>query len=404
MTDLEIDLRILKRIFDDFKGAIELESRKIGEPSQFRSFSNLITSKQEGYKTDIFGKGRTILALDTWDKQSIGKGIILENVIQSYSVKNNNLYHWRSLNELKESSKDKKKIIYLENLFFKLYKDPESSPGEIFDKLATIIRHYDAIAYLFFLKDLNQYLPIAPSHFDKFFSSVRSDFRTSGQINWNNYRQYLAYNHEVQNLLIEWGVKDVSLLDAHSFCWMTVNWLKSHPNTELPEPESEELEIDSDCKLNELPHPDPNNPDDSDDTTDYIEKSLRNQNLGKFAERWVLEQEVRRLNKCNKPVLANKVHSVSKKTRLGYDIESFDEDGTPRHIEVKTIQKRRDLISFYISRNELNRGRNISNYWIYCVLGPDTTCPTLRHFPIDKMKPEWLTPTEFFVRIPFKKF
>ena len=78
---------------------------------------------------------------------------------------------------------------------------------------------------------------------------------------------------------------------------MTVIWIKNHPNTRLSEPESFELDIDLEYTFNDMLDSKLNNhgDDDSEDTTDYVKKSVRNQDLGKYAERWVLDFEKRRL-------------------------------------------------------------------------------------------------------------
>ena len=53
---------------------------------------------------------------------------------------------------------------------------------------------------------------------------------------------------------------------------------------------------------------------------------------------------------------------------LGYDILSYELDGTPRYIEVKTTKRNRsNSFSFYISHNELEKSKVLKNYWIYQV-------------------------------------
>lgn len=51
---------------------------------------------------------------------------------------------------------------------------------------------------------------------------------------------------------------------------------------------------------------------------------------------------------------------------LGYDVLSYELDGIPRYIEVKTTKENRsDRFSFHISRNELEKSKVLKNYWIY---------------------------------------
>ena len=48
---------------------------------------------------------------------------------------------------------------------------------------------------------------------------------------------------------------------------------------------------------------------------------------------------------------------------LGYDILSYEEDGTPRYIEVKTTEHRSDNgeLYFFISQNELEKAKTLKN-------------------------------------------
>ena len=50
---------------------------------------------------------------------------------------------------------------------------------------------------------------------------------------------------------------------------------------------------------------------------------------------------------------------------IGYDIDSFDDNGNPIHIEVKTNSGNKSYLDFYITDNELQHLINDSNYYIY---------------------------------------
>ncbi|MBI1849632.1 MAG: hypothetical protein HYR85_04755 [Planctomycetes bacterium] len=90
---------------------------------------------------------------------------------------------------------------------------------------------YDLVAYLFFLKDWNRFMPIAPTTFDEAFRLLEIGVVTSHQCSWENYAQYNAALLEVQRALRdEDGASDARLIDAHSFCWIRVR-------RELPESE-----------------------------------------------------------------------------------------------------------------------------------------------------------------------
>lgn len=408
MKDVDIDPRILRNIFQDFKRSIERESKQYGETSKFTSFSNIITSEQEGYKTEIFGTGHIILGMKNWKEEFIGDGTILNSLIKSYGGKDNNLVDWRSLNELKKALNDNKRRKKLERLIFDLYRNPTVSPSQIFGLLQPLIKNYDAVAYPFFLKDMNQFVPIKPRHFDRFFEKVGSKFRTSGKCSWENYHLFITYIRWVRNWLENEGIDNVSLIDAHSFCWMAVNWLESHPQAPLTIPILKNLNIDSNRPMKDQSNADTAATHASGHTpsndSDPAEWDKRKRDLGDAAERWVKDSEIERLRRLGFQNPEEAVNNVSQNRGLGYDIESREIDGTPRFIEVKTIQKRNNSITFYISRNELKKGNSLNNYWIYCVLNPDSEKPEIRHFPITALNDKWLIPETYFVEVPIKDF
>lgn len=106
-----------------------------------------------------------------------------------------------------------------EKLIFELY-FTDKNEGEIFTDLTNITRQYDVLSYIFFLKDLNRFVPNKASYFDNAFKLIGiEDFKTSFNCNWVNYKQFLAIINDVKELLEEISSRDVSLLDAHTFLW-----------------------------------------------------------------------------------------------------------------------------------------------------------------------------------------
>lgn len=94
-----------------------------------------------------------------------------------------------------------------------------------------------------------------------------------------------------------------------------------------------------------------------------------NHKLGKLGEEFVIGYERQRLRGVGKPDLAEKVERISE-TRgdgAGYDVLSFEEDGTERYIEVKTTNSGKNY-PFYISANELDFSEDFSEkYYLYRV-------------------------------------
>ena len=89
--------------------------------------------------------------------------------------------------------------------------------------------------------------------------------------------------------------------------------------------------------------------------------------IGKKGEDYVYEYEFRRLNKLNKPELANKIYKHCDNNDFpGWDITSYDTNGKKKYIEVKSARKNKR--SFTITSNEWNAAkREKENYYIYIV-------------------------------------
>lgn len=94
--------------------------------------------------------------------------------------------------------------------------------------------------------------------------------------------------------------------------------------------------------------------------------------LGELGETIVKLLEEKRLEKAGCGHLASKIEIMSRKSnKYGYDILSFNEDGTKRFIEVKTTTKG-IAEPFKITYRELETSRNYEDtgqYWIYRIYG-----------------------------------
>lgn len=104
---------------------------------------------------------------------------------------------------------------------------------------------------------------------------------------------------------------------------------------------------------------------------DYLAQEARNRSLGHAGELFVMELESRRLRAAGKKVLSDRIEHVASTQGdgLGYDVHSFEEDGSERLIEVKTTAFG-ELTPFYVSRNELSRSEiDAARYQVYRVFG-----------------------------------
>ena len=104
-------------------------------------------------------------------------------------------------------------------------------------------------------------------------------------------------------------------------------------------------------------------------TPDYAERDSRNRKLGLEGELLALDFEKRRLMDLGQPSLAEKIihTSVVQGDGAGYDIKSFNEDGSVRFIEVKTTKGPLNT-DFFMSPNELKFAeQNSDNFFLYRV-------------------------------------
>ena len=103
--------------------------------------------------------------------------------------------------------------------------------------------------------------------------------------------------------------------------------------------------------------------------TDYVAKQRINSKIGNAGEEWVVKiYEPARLKRAGLDTLSKKIEWVSKKSdAYGYDILSFDTDGQPIYIEVKTTNGPLES-EFYISDYELAASRYFGDrYRLYRV-------------------------------------
>lgn len=109
----------------------------------------------------------------------------------------------------------------IESLLYRLY-CTDADEGSLFDQLSELTTgKYPLLAYLYFLKDMDRFMPILPSGFDRAFLSLSIDFSTERQCNWENYKTYNQTLDSLRTFIgASAGIENVRLIDAHSFCWI----------------------------------------------------------------------------------------------------------------------------------------------------------------------------------------
>jgi len=168
------------------------------------------------------------------------------------------------------------------------------------------------------------------------------------------------------------------------FQWQLLDWdeLNSHTHTvhELTKsthpqkPQTKKLEL-----VDKLPKKQRRQGTDTETfrakkSPDYARRDASNRRLGLDGELLVIEYEQKRLNDLGRGDLAGKiVHtSVLQGDGAGYDISSFNHDGSPRYIEVKTTRGSLNT-DFYMSPNEINFSEQYSSsFYLYRVYDFDS--------------------------------
>ncbi|CAN7290208.1 hypothetical protein [Pararhizobium sp. LjRoot238] len=201
----------------------------------FTNFEEGLAASWEDYKPKLRDHALTILAPDTWSEATIGSGKILRHVIDAIEIQDsrrnltNNLVFWqnryghtnRNHRVFIEAQINPKLRNEVERLLYALYVG-DGDEGELFEELSVITGgKYPLLAYLYFLKDIDRFMPIQPTGFDRLFKEMGINFSTLRQCSWENYSAFLDLLQQMRPLIEqEAGMKSVRLIDAHSFCWI----------------------------------------------------------------------------------------------------------------------------------------------------------------------------------------
>ncbi|HMJ48402.1 MAG TPA: HNH endonuclease [Ferruginibacter sp.] len=219
-----VETYILESLYNDFVYFLKTNDE------DFKSFqSSPFVEREENYKYAVYTEAKESLEQQWWKPSDIGTGKIQERVknaiktklVYKYQYHNNNLVDWRKRDDFSKIPISNS----LENTLFNFYKN-KTKDSQVFDEFLTLGLSYQLIAYLYFIKDRNRYLPITQERFDEIFDLIGiKDFKTSGQASWDNYNEYIDIIKQVRDFL---KVKepDTTLLDAHSFLFILGSQMK----------------------------------------------------------------------------------------------------------------------------------------------------------------------------------
>jgi hypothetical protein len=354
-------------------------------------------ASQENYKNWLPGQAQDILKAHSWSRKNIGDGNILARVIQAIEIPGNNLLQWQARNgpksrvhsNLLKIKRHSAKCREIETCFYQLYKN-RTTDSSLFERIIEVSgRRYELLAYLFFIAAPHQFLPIRTKSFDKAFAELGVEHRTANRCDWDNYQTFIKIIKSVQKQLQAEGIEDATLLDAHSFCWILSRKDSARREFKVPALMAFQGRI-----LAHKPNGTFSVKEDA-EIRDMQQEMIKRNAAGQIAEEAALKAERRRLQKAGRSDLAEKVQSVADKPGLGYDIQSFELDGSERFIEVKNVSQGN---RFFISESEWLNSRNRSNYFFYLVQGIERERPLVTIMSAVELEYHHLCPTQYVVR------
>jgi hypothetical protein len=235
MSGASIDSKAFSEAFARFQ---KLVTARSGHP--FQGFDEGLAAVWESYKPRLRDHALDLLRVGEWSADDIGSGVILNRMIEAIEIQEsrsnltNNLVFWqnryghanRDHRALLEATSNPKLRRDLERLLFGLYR--ENADEVTFDRLSELTGgKYPLLAYVYFLKDMDRFMPIQPTGFDRAFNAIGVNFSTLRQCNWENYSTYNQTIAALRPLIAEFArLKTVRLIDAHSFCWIFSSLLK----------------------------------------------------------------------------------------------------------------------------------------------------------------------------------
>lgn len=222
---MDVTIELLERLYNDFTNFVSASDKK--PFTDFKKSSFIDTA--ENYKYSVYDEARENLGQKWWKFEDIGTGKIQKTVSSaiktrvnhSYQMVDNNLVDWRKKDDFSKIAKNKT----LETTLFDFYKS-KISDQQAFETLIEEKLSYQFIAYLFFIKDRNRFMPISQAKFDEIFELIGlPNFKTSHNLSWDNYSTYLDIIKQVRDFL-KTKDKNTTLLDAHSFLWILGNQMR----------------------------------------------------------------------------------------------------------------------------------------------------------------------------------
>ena len=220
IKDTSIVIAAMNRFYAYIQAA---DFKTTGVFREFLSFTdqNCLLGREEDYKHTAAINGRNILQVETWKKSWIGTGKIAAKAAKAIGQAGNLVNRNQQIDFKNRLNPGNPKYQPdAEAVLYDIYCGIDSEIA--FSRAIEIVgAKYDTIAYLFFMKSYEQFLPISPGNFDRVFQALEIDFSTAFRCGWGNYSEFIAIVREVQDLMndvlpLE---SEARLIDAHSFLW-----------------------------------------------------------------------------------------------------------------------------------------------------------------------------------------
>lgn len=344
---------------------------------EFKGFNAGVIIETEKYKYDLRHQCLAILDVQTWSKSIIGKGVLAKKLLECFQLKSNNLLGDKrgvgekalSYYKLLQAIESDENVDILESVAYDLFVESQDNQFT-FERFVDFFgKKYSVLAFLFFLYNDKKYLPISTSNFEHAFRVLDNDSKLQKNCSWDNYNNYINVIKEVKLAIEAVYDESINLLDAHSYCWMIgyknryVSWLANKedkpstrykPVTISTKTRKKKSSTDTGINIPDL--------DQEDTNVDWDKENRKKRLKGVAAEEHAINFERQRLINEGRVDLAEKVEDYSKKLGQGFDVLSYNNDGSYRKIEVKAA----DSNSFMITSNELKMSQQ-ECFWIYLI-------------------------------------
>jgi len=171
--------------------------------------------REEDYKHDVYATAHAMLDFLSWNPSDIGTGMIARKAIKAVDVAANLVHYQQKLHFKKKIDGNVKKA---EQLLYNIYRNDQDARS-FDDAVAFWGGKYDLIAYLFFIKDDEKYLPISSSNFDERLALLDIPLKTARSCSSQNYFSFVQCMDTLRKYMEAYYGFKISLLDAHSVIW-----------------------------------------------------------------------------------------------------------------------------------------------------------------------------------------